>query len=182
MKRHPASMKDEIREQLAAGRSQREISQEYGLSRYRIQSWGGLRAETKLRKIQDSPRHRRVFGAASCGKRAYLCCIVRCKSDFPGHMEGFSARKRAALRTACPAHNHSLSRSARRDLLCGHAPHALPAPKSRIIAIQAVSILGNSLLFYRLGRIFLLVCEWEKTCYNNLKGVMLSHNRRLSPP
>lgn len=51
MKQYPAAIKEEVRKQIAAGRSQNEISREYGISRYSIQSWCGLRPETQPRKI-----------------------------------------------------------------------------------------------------------------------------------
>lgn len=58
MKQYPKAFKEEVRQQIAEGRSQREISQEYGISRYSIQSWCGLRAETKLRQIAPLPKGR----------------------------------------------------------------------------------------------------------------------------
>lgn len=58
MKQYPQSIKEEIRKQIAAGRSQREISQKYGISRYSIQSWCGLRPETQLRQIAPLPKGR----------------------------------------------------------------------------------------------------------------------------
>ena len=58
MKQYPESIKEEIREQIAAGRSQKEISRKYGISRYSIQSWCGLRPETQLRQIAPLPKGR----------------------------------------------------------------------------------------------------------------------------
>ena len=58
MKQYSEAVKKEVREQIAAGRSQREVSQEYGISRYSIQSWCGLRPETKLREIAPLPKGR----------------------------------------------------------------------------------------------------------------------------
>lgn len=43
-------LKEQIRQEIAAGRSQNEVSRTYGVSRYTIQSWCGLRPETKLRQ------------------------------------------------------------------------------------------------------------------------------------
>lgn len=43
-------LKEQIRQEIAAGRSQNEVSRKYGVSRYTIQSWCGLRPETKLRQ------------------------------------------------------------------------------------------------------------------------------------
>lgn len=51
MKQYPAAIKEEVRKQIAAGRRQNEISREYGISRYSIQSWCGLRPETQPRQI-----------------------------------------------------------------------------------------------------------------------------------
>ena len=58
MKQYPESIKEEIRKQIAAGRSQKEISRKYGISRYSIQSWCGLRPETQLRQIAPLPKGR----------------------------------------------------------------------------------------------------------------------------
>ena len=51
MKQYPEWMKEEVRKRIAGGEPQREISRETGISRYTIQSWCGLRPETKLRQI-----------------------------------------------------------------------------------------------------------------------------------
>lgn len=58
MKQYPAAIKEEVRKQIAAGRSQKEVSREYGISRYSIQSWCGLRPETRLRQIAPLPKGR----------------------------------------------------------------------------------------------------------------------------
>lgn len=58
MHQYPESVKEEVREQIAAGRSQGEVSREYGISRYSIQSWCGLRPETKVREIAPLPKGR----------------------------------------------------------------------------------------------------------------------------
>lgn len=58
MKQYPEEFKEEVRRQIAKGRSQAEISREYGISRYSIQSWCGLRPETKLRQIAPLPKGR----------------------------------------------------------------------------------------------------------------------------
>ena len=50
MKRYPEEIKEEIRERIKTGSSQKELSQEYGISRYSIQSWCGKRPETVLRQ------------------------------------------------------------------------------------------------------------------------------------
>lgn len=58
IKQYSEEFKEMIRQQIANGRSQREISREYGISRYSIQSWCGLRPETKLRQIAPLPKGR----------------------------------------------------------------------------------------------------------------------------
>lgn len=58
MKQYSESIKEEIRKQIAAGSSQKEISRKYGISRYSIQSWCGLRPETQLRQIAPLPKGR----------------------------------------------------------------------------------------------------------------------------
>ena len=58
MKQYPEWMKEKVRKRIAAGESQREISRETGISRYTIQSWCGLRPETKLRQIAPLPKGR----------------------------------------------------------------------------------------------------------------------------
>jgi hypothetical protein len=58
MKCYPAAIKEEVRKQIAAGRSQYSISREYGISRYSIQSWCGLRPETQLKQIAPLPKGR----------------------------------------------------------------------------------------------------------------------------
>ena len=51
MKQYPERVKEEVRRRITAGETQKEISRETGISRYAIQSWCGLRPETKLRQI-----------------------------------------------------------------------------------------------------------------------------------
>lgn len=58
MKKYPEWIKEEVRRRIAAGDGQRELSREYGISRYTIQSWCGLRPETKLRQIAPLPKGR----------------------------------------------------------------------------------------------------------------------------
>ena len=43
-------IKEQVRKEVQAGQSQREISRRYGISGYTVQSWCGLRPETKLRQ------------------------------------------------------------------------------------------------------------------------------------
>ena len=58
MKNYPEWVKQEVRERVALGESQTQLSKELGISRYSIQSWCGLRAETKLRQIAPMPKGR----------------------------------------------------------------------------------------------------------------------------
>lgn len=50
-KQYCESMKEQIRKEYNEGASQRSLSKNYGISRYTIQSWCGLRSEVNLRKI-----------------------------------------------------------------------------------------------------------------------------------
>ena len=59
MKQYPERIKEIVREEIRQGKSQREISREYGVSRYTVQSWCGLRPETKIRQIAPLPRGRK---------------------------------------------------------------------------------------------------------------------------
>ena len=58
MKEYPEWMKQQVRERIAAGETQKQLSKELGISRYSIQSWCGLRPETKLRQIAPLPKGR----------------------------------------------------------------------------------------------------------------------------
>ena len=51
MKHYPEWIKQEVIDRIAAGESQYQLSRELGISRYSIQSWCGLRPETKLRQL-----------------------------------------------------------------------------------------------------------------------------------
>ena len=51
MIRYSEEMKAQMRKEVQTGRSQREISRRYGISRYTIQSWCGLRPAPKLRQV-----------------------------------------------------------------------------------------------------------------------------------
>lgn len=53
---YPQSVRDEVITKHKAGIPVRELSREYGISRYAIQSWCGLRPEVKIR--QEAPRRR----------------------------------------------------------------------------------------------------------------------------
>ena len=56
MRHYSEELKEQIRQEIAGGKSQNEVSCEYGISRYTVQSWCGLRPETKLR--QAAPLHK----------------------------------------------------------------------------------------------------------------------------
>ena len=58
MKQYPEWIKEQVRERIAAGETQTQLSKELGISRYSIQSWCGLRSETKLRQIAPLPKGR----------------------------------------------------------------------------------------------------------------------------
>ena len=51
-------LKEQIRQEISAGKSQNEVSREYGISRYTVQSWCGLRPETELRQAAPLPKGR----------------------------------------------------------------------------------------------------------------------------
>ena len=51
MKHYPEWIKQEVIDRIATGESQYQLSRELGISRYSIQSWCGLRPETKLRQL-----------------------------------------------------------------------------------------------------------------------------------
>lgn len=50
MKQYPETIKEEIRNLVNQGESVTHLSKVYGISRYSIQSWCGLRPETRLRQ------------------------------------------------------------------------------------------------------------------------------------
>ena len=45
MKRYPQGIKEEVINEYNQGKTQRQLSREYGISRYAIQSWIGARPE-----------------------------------------------------------------------------------------------------------------------------------------
>lgn len=53
MRHYSEELKEQIRQEIAEGKSQNEVSREYGISRYTVQSWCGLRARDKT--AADSP-------------------------------------------------------------------------------------------------------------------------------
>ena len=58
MRHYSEELKEQIRQEIAGGKSQNEVSCEYGISRYTVQSWCGLRPETKLRQAAPLPKGR----------------------------------------------------------------------------------------------------------------------------
>ena len=50
-KQYSESIKEQIRKEYNEGASQRSLNKKYGISRYTIQSWCGLRNEVNRRKI-----------------------------------------------------------------------------------------------------------------------------------
>lgn len=58
VKQYPESLKQLVRKEIEGGKSQKEVSREYGISRYSIQSWCGLRPETRIRQIAPLPKGR----------------------------------------------------------------------------------------------------------------------------
>ena len=50
-KQYSKSIKEQIRKEYSEGASQSSLNKKYGISRYAIQSWCGLRSEVNLRKI-----------------------------------------------------------------------------------------------------------------------------------
>ena len=58
MRHYSEELKEQIRQEIAEGKSQNEVSREYGISRYTVQSWCGLRPETKLRQTAPLPKGR----------------------------------------------------------------------------------------------------------------------------
>ena len=50
-KQYSESIKEQIRKEYNEGVSQCSLSKKFGISRYTIQSWWGLRSEVNLRKI-----------------------------------------------------------------------------------------------------------------------------------
>ncbi len=57
-KQYPDSVKEMIREEYAKGKSTHELEREYGISRYSVASWCGLRPEVNMRKVAPLKRGR----------------------------------------------------------------------------------------------------------------------------
>lgn len=49
MPRYSEATKEQLRQEYQSGRSVKSLSEQYGISRYTIQSWCGLRPEVNLR-------------------------------------------------------------------------------------------------------------------------------------
>ena len=58
MKHYPEWIKQEVIDRIGSGESQQQLSRELGISRYSIQSWCGLRPETKLSQLAPLPKGR----------------------------------------------------------------------------------------------------------------------------
>lgn len=58
MLHYPESLKQQIREEYAQGSGQRFLSRKYGVSKYSIASWCGLRPEVELRRATPLPKGR----------------------------------------------------------------------------------------------------------------------------
>jgi hypothetical protein len=56
MRHYPKIIKEEIKEKQKTGQSVNSLSREYGISRYAIQSWCGLRPEKEI--VSAEPRRR----------------------------------------------------------------------------------------------------------------------------
>ena len=59
MKHYSEAVKEGVRQRYKEGESIQNISRETGISRYSIQSWCGLRPETKLRQMAPLSRGRK---------------------------------------------------------------------------------------------------------------------------
>lgn len=57
-KHYSEAIKNEVRRRREAGESLKSISREMGVSKYSVQSWCGLRPETKVRQIAPLPKGR----------------------------------------------------------------------------------------------------------------------------
>ena len=58
MKHYSEAVKEEVRRRRDEGESINSISREIGVSRYTVQSWCGLRPETRLRQLGPLPKGR----------------------------------------------------------------------------------------------------------------------------
>lgn len=58
MSRYGLEMKDMVVQEHSSGISIRQLSKQYGISRYAIQSWCGLRKEVEIRRAAPLPKGR----------------------------------------------------------------------------------------------------------------------------
>ena len=58
MNHYPVAIRNEVRHAYQEGQSVSALSKIYGISRYSIQSWCGLRPETKIRQLAPLPKGR----------------------------------------------------------------------------------------------------------------------------
>ena len=58
MKHYSEAVKEEVRRRRKEGESLRSISREVGVSMYSVESWCGLRPETRLRQLAPLPKGR----------------------------------------------------------------------------------------------------------------------------
>ena len=58
MRHYREEAKEQIRQEIAGGKSQNEVSHEYGISRYTVQSWCGLKARDKTAASSPLPKGR----------------------------------------------------------------------------------------------------------------------------
>lgn len=58
MRHYPESLKQQIREEYGQGSGQRFLSRKYGVSKYSIASWCGLRPEVEVRHAAPLPKGR----------------------------------------------------------------------------------------------------------------------------
>lgn len=65
MKKYPTVIRNEIVEKNRQGQSVKSLSEEYGISRYAIQSWCGLRPEVNLRQAIPLRRGRKPAAAVT---------------------------------------------------------------------------------------------------------------------
>lgn len=58
VKRYPETMKEMVRKEREQGASLKGLSKKYGVSKYTVQSWCGLRPEVELRHAAPRPKGR----------------------------------------------------------------------------------------------------------------------------
>lgn len=58
MSQYSEGLKQQLRQEHSEGMGVRELSRKYGISRYAIQSWCGLRKEVELRHAAPLPKGR----------------------------------------------------------------------------------------------------------------------------